>query len=58
MDNYEWGSYTPTFGLYRVDRDDPLLQRKATPAADVYRRIARDNGVPTDLLERYLYRRS
>jgi len=58
MDNYEWGSYTPTFGLYRVDRDDPLLRRKPTQAADVYRRMARDNGIPGDLLDRYLYRRS
>ncbi len=58
MDNYEWGSYTPTFGLYRVDRDDPTLRRKPTPAADVFRRIARDNAIPADLLERYLYRRS
>ncbi len=58
MDNYEWGTYTPTFGLYQVDRDDPTLKRKTMPAADVFRRLARANGLPADLVTRYLNRRS
>lgn len=58
MDNYEWGTYAPTFGLYQVDRKDPLLVRQPTPAADVFRRIATHNGVPQDLALRYLNRRS
>jgi len=53
-DNYEWGSYTPRFGLYRVDaRTDPRLVRRATPAVAVYREIARHRGVTEALLARY-----
>ena len=37
-DSYEWGSYTPRFGLYRVDVDkDPTLKRRPTPAVPVFR---------------------
>jgi beta-glucosidase len=53
-DNYEWGSYTPRFGLYTVDaRTDPNLVRRATPAVAVYREIARHRGVTSELLARY-----
>ena len=53
-DNYEWGSYTPRFGLYTVDaRTDPHLVRHATPAVAVYREIARHRGVTSELLARY-----
>jgi beta-glucosidase/6-phospho-beta-glucosidase/beta-galactosidase len=53
-DNYEWGSYTPRFGLYRVDAlTDPRLVRHPTPAVAVYRAIARHRGVTAPLLARY-----
>jgi len=46
-DNYEWGSYTPRFGLYTVDvKTDPTLARVPTPAVDAYRDIIADDGVP------------
>ncbi|MGW4247904.1 family 1 glycosylhydrolase, partial [Nocardia sp. NPDC004722] len=46
-DNYEWGSYTPRFGLYTVDvKTDPSLTRRPTDAVDAYRAIAHDAGVP------------
>ncbi|WP_124711016.1 family 1 glycosylhydrolase [Gordonia insulae] len=46
-DNFEWGSYTPRFGLYTVDvRKDPSLTRRPTDAVAAYRRITADNGVP------------
>jgi beta-glucosidase len=46
-DSYEWGSYTPRFGLYRVDVDkDPNLRRRPTAAVPVFRRLVRDRGVP------------
>jgi beta-glucosidase len=39
-DNYEWGSYTPRFGLYTVDaRTDPSLTRRRTDGVDAYRAI-------------------
>jgi len=46
-DNYEWGSYTPRFGLYTVDvKTDPTLERVPTPAVAAYRDIISENGVP------------
>ena len=48
-DNYEWGSYTPRFGLYTVDvKTDPTLERVPTPAVDAYRDIISANGVPDE----------
>ncbi len=46
-DNYEWGSYTPRFGLYTVNvESDPTLTRRPTDAVAAYRRITAANGVP------------
>ncbi|MFJ4651269.1 family 1 glycosylhydrolase [Nocardia sp. NPDC088792] len=48
-DNYEWGSYTPRFGLYTVDvLTDPTLTRKPTDAVRAYTAITHDGGVPVD----------
>ncbi|MFC4373397.1 family 1 glycosylhydrolase [Nocardia halotolerans] len=48
-DNYEWGSYTPRFGLYTVDvLTDPTLTRRPTDAVAAYRAITAAGGVPTD----------
>ncbi|APE35270.1 glycoside hydrolase family 1 [Nocardia mangyaensis] len=45
-DNYEWGSYTPRFGLYTVDvLTDPALIRRPTDAVAAYREIATTGGV-------------
>jgi len=30
FDNYEWGTYTPRFGLYTIDYSDPKLERQST----------------------------
>ncbi|MEU7143513.1 family 1 glycosylhydrolase [Nocardia sp. NPDC046473] len=50
-DNYEWGSYTPRFGLYTVDvRTDPDLVRTPTAAVDAYRAIIEGGGVPATYL--------
>ncbi|WP_067820904.1 family 1 glycosylhydrolase [Nocardia inohanensis] len=47
-DNYEWGSYTPRFGLYTVDaRNDPELTRTPTDAVAAYRQIISTGGVPS-----------
>jgi beta-glucosidase len=46
-DNFEWGSYTPRFGLYTVNAlTDPALKRIPTAAVPAYREIVRNNGVP------------
>ncbi|WP_330230993.1 family 1 glycosylhydrolase [Nocardia sp. NBC_00508] len=48
-DNYEWGSYTPRFGLYTVDvLTDPALTRKPTDAVAAYTAITRSGGVAPD----------
>ncbi|MEV6325993.1 family 1 glycosylhydrolase [Nocardia sp. NPDC051787] len=48
-DNYEWGSYTPRFGLYTVDvLTDPALTRKPTDAVPAYSAITRSGGVAPD----------
>ena len=51
-DNYEWGSYTPRFGLYTVDvKTDPKLGRAARRRPS--RRIATSSptsGVPDDYM--------
>jgi beta-glucosidase len=45
-DVYQWGSYRPRSGLYRVDvKTDPKLTRHATAAVPVYRRLIRTEGV-------------
>lgn len=47
-DNYEWGSYTPRFGLYTVDvLGDPALTRRPTDAVAAYAAITRAGGVPS-----------
>lgn len=43
MDNYEWGSYGPKFGLYRVDRES--FVRTLAPGAEYYARVARSNSL-------------
>ncbi|MEU4430786.1 family 1 glycosylhydrolase [Nocardia rhamnosiphila] len=48
-DNYEWGSYTPRFGLYTVDvLGDPALVRRPTDAVAAYTAITRRGGIPGD----------
>jgi beta-glucosidase len=54
-DNYEWGDWTPRFGLYSVDGlGDPALKRVKTPAVDVYRQIASSNSLPAKLVWQYV----
>lgn len=54
-DNYEWGDWTPRFGLYSVDGlNDPELKRVPTPAVSVYREIAASNGLPSRLVWKYM----
>ena len=45
MDNYEWGSYQPRFGIMRVDRNTADLRRSSKPAADWYKEVAKNNAL-------------
>ncbi len=45
-DNFEWGSYTPRFGLCTVNAlTDPALKRIATAAVPAYRQAIHDGGM-------------
>ena len=45
-DNYEWGSYSPRFGLYTVDvKTDPTLTRHPTDAVAAYKDLIANGGV-------------
>jgi beta-glucosidase len=48
-DNYEWGSYTPRFGLWSVDVRSGNLTRHETPSVAVYRAIVKHDGVTPEL---------
>ncbi|MEK7431874.1 MAG: family 1 glycosylhydrolase [Cyanobacteriota bacterium] len=53
-DNYEWGSFTPRFGLYTVNaKTDPDMKRIPTPAVDVYKKLIENDGVTDELLRNY-----
>ena len=52
MDNYEWGSYKPKFGLTAVDRK--TFERKLKPSALFYREIIENNGLNQEIIRRYL----
>lgn len=44
LDNYEWGSYDPTFGLVAWDRD--TFERRPKPSLRWLGRVARTGAVP------------
>lgn len=52
LDNYEWTSFLPRFGLYAVDRE--TFERTPKPSAAFYSGIIRQNGVSQDLIRRFL----
>jgi len=52
MDNYEWASFVPRFGM--VDVDFKTFQRTPKPSAYFFRDIIRNNGFDRDLVLKYL----
>ena len=52
LDNYEWGSYKPKFGLYAVDLE--TFERTAKPSSKFYREIIEGNGVTQQLIAKHL----
>jgi beta-glucosidase len=53
LDNWEWGSFAPRFGLYRVDYADPALPRHPTESVEIFREIAAAGGVTASLRQRF-----
>jgi len=52
MDNFEWGSFLPRFGLVEVDFN--TFKRTPKPSASFYRDIIRENGFGGETVRRYL----
>lgn len=52
MDNYEWGSYKPKFGLVNVSRTN--FARTPKPSAHFYKEITGQNGFSGDTVKKYL----
>jgi beta-glucosidase len=53
MDNYEWTSFIPRFGL--VDVDFETFKRTPKPSAWFYKEIIERNGFSQEILRRYLH---
>lgn len=53
MDNYEWSSFLPRFGL--VDVDFKTFERTPKPSAAFYREIIENNGFSQQILRKYLH---
>ena len=52
LDNYEWSSFVPRFGM--VDVDFKTFRRTPKPSALFFRDVIRQNGFSRDLLLHYL----
>lgn len=52
LDNYEWGSFVPRFGLVDVDFD--TFERKIKPSGYFYRDIIKNGGFSQEILRKYL----
>jgi beta-glucosidase len=51
LDNYEWGSFKPRFGLVHVDFDSFL--RTPKKSSEFYRDIIKNNGISLDLKDKF-----
>ena len=52
LDNYEWTSFVPRFGLYSVDWDS--FERTAKPSASFFRQVIENNGVSQEMIRQFL----
>lgn len=52
IDNYEWNSYLPRFGLY--DCDFKTFERTPKPSAYFFKEIIENNGFSQEILRKYL----
>ncbi len=53
LDNYEWRSFKPKFGLVSVDREHDF-KREIKPSAYLYREIIENKGYRPEMLKKYL----
>lgn len=52
LDNWEWGSYIPTFGIAEVDKT--TFERKAKNSGRLLGDICRNKGLNREIISRYL----
>jgi beta-glucosidase len=52
-DNYEWGSFSPRFGLFSVDCRNGNFQRVKADGADAFKSVIQSGGVTPALERRY-----
>lgn len=53
LDNYEWWTFIPRFGLVSVDKENNF-KRIPKPSAYFYREIIENNGFKPEMLKKYL----
>lgn len=53
LDNYEWWTFIPKFGLVEVDREHGF-KRTPKPSAYFYKEIIEHNGFRPEMLQKYL----
>ena len=53
LDNYEWWTFIPKFGLVEVDREHDF-KRTPKPSAWFYKEIIENNGFKPEMLKKYL----
>lgn len=54
LDNYEWWSYRPKFGLCSVDRESGTFNRTPKPSAWMYKEIIENNGFNQKIIRKYI----
>lgn len=54
LDNYEWGSFTPRFGLVEVDRASGRFERKPKPSAAFFKEVIEANALTQDIVRRHI----
>ena len=52
MDNFEWGTYKPRFGLIHVDFE--TFRRTPKPSAYFYREIIRNHGITGKMIQKWI----
>ncbi len=54
LDNYEWGSFLPRFGLVDVNRFSGKFERKAKPSAWFYKEVIGANALTQEIIRRHI----
>lgn len=54
IDNFEWREgFAKRFGIVEMDHDDPNLERRPRPSAEMYRQIIAANAIDPDVVQEF-----